>query len=757
MKQKYVIITPIWGENYIIDFAKYTLPSILSKQNLPYLTNEAEVKYVIGTTTEDEALVRAMILPKIQNRCQVRIHSIDHIAAAFTRPHTPVHILNVAYQEMILAEYEVRRDVRFVLVNADFLFANSYFETMHGLMQRGVRAVMQPMFRCDSSVETFQEIEKYRDLANTLTFEPRDLVSFGMKSFHQTTIACMLHNTKGIGLPIQNHFYFSDPYEKYLIGYCYLMHPMAFTPDVSLRHWNGFVDYAMVPLFVSDKNKIYVPNSSDELLCLEYSRSDKDIEYLEPKKWTIKSFAKNLSVWTSDHHRFLAKQPFYWIGVGFDEVDGPLLDYAKNVMTEIEKDLREYPSAHPEGSVHWGDTLKKYLSIPGIERKAVLGDLNMPRLSVEPQFPEASAKSFCIVVVLWGRWHADLFTRVSLPILIADNSNTRELFSEKSKLLIATTLEDSFFIKASPIYEKTKNDISWEFLLCDGIVDENPINKMSKFHLEAISHVAGKYDTIFFLNPDSFIGPGGIRYVLDKVDGLQCKAAMALSIRLDAHKVMRELAASDGVEIIDENAFVRYFLKSLHPISKALNVFAKSFINEWPSHLYFITDEYFFAHAFHLHPLAIHGGALKKATFDSIDGNYVEKICKPREVEVVSDFKRVAFFELSPPEKFSEHMKGRFSRATFLNFAFLSATKRHRLYFRKKINVFESSPPPEEVVDLQRRLVSLVARPRLATLIYYLWMRIVREASRPKKFIIDKIAATRLYSISRALVKKIVS
>jgi hypothetical protein len=57
MKSNYVLLLPLWKEEYVNLFFEYTFKSILQKGNINYLFKNFNTRLVICTTTHDKQLI----------------------------------------------------------------------------------------------------------------------------------------------------------------------------------------------------------------------------------------------------------------------------------------------------------------------------------------------------------------------------------------------------------------------------------------------------------------------------------------------------------------------------------------------------------------------------------------------------------------------------------------------------------------------------------------------------------------------------
>ena len=111
------LLTAVWGERYIREFAQISLPSFLAPGNIPALAESVELEVVILTTKSSvSAFQNEPAFLRLQTLCRSRFLLIDDL---ITTGNYGV-ILTLAYARGIIDTGAEQLNTWFIFMNSDF-------------------------------------------------------------------------------------------------------------------------------------------------------------------------------------------------------------------------------------------------------------------------------------------------------------------------------------------------------------------------------------------------------------------------------------------------------------------------------------------------------------------------------------------------------------------------------------------------------------------------------------------------------------
>ena len=115
------LLTAVWGERYVREFAQVSLPSYLSAGNIPELADNVDLEVVILTTGSSvHAFRNEPAFLRLQSLCHSRFLLIDDL---ITTGNYGV-ILTLAYARGIIDAGADQLNTWFIFMNSDFVLAD---------------------------------------------------------------------------------------------------------------------------------------------------------------------------------------------------------------------------------------------------------------------------------------------------------------------------------------------------------------------------------------------------------------------------------------------------------------------------------------------------------------------------------------------------------------------------------------------------------------------------------------------------------
>ena len=318
-------------------------------------------------------------------------------------------------------------------------------------------------------------------------------------------------------------------------------------------------------------------------------------------------------------------------------------------------------------------------------------------------------KIFHLIVPVWGSEYSKIFTDICLPLLMMPE-NLGVLGGHRGdKFVIVTTYKDYFDMKKTVSFSRLEGLIQVEVILIDGLIDKKNSHKaMSECYALAM-HREGVIpgETCFiFLTPDSFWPNGTFRRLLELVDS-DFKVVMAAGVRINLEstaEILKEriaqLSENQAISMTEFNCLI---FENIHQLSKAHNIISgDGFLNNWPSHIYWIDDrnKQLIAHCFHLHPLLVVAPKSTTLIQNTIDGDFLENLKYPlSKYYIMQDCVGI---ELSPSQRNWGQPLSSPEPGKILDFTKYHVNSRHWHFFSKRIvlstNLSESITPTLEIL-----------------------------------------------------------
>src|SRR5262249_10028925 len=175
--QKYVIVLPVWGEQYLERFLQYGLPTQLAPGNLPSMPTGSH--YRIFTLSHDARMLRkSAIFGRLRRLIPTSIHLIDDFDLSDS-------VGAMCECHMQALEEANRRNAVLVILHPDTIWSDGSFERMNRLVCSGKRAVMIACPRIDADTALPELRERYllRD-GTAIRGNSRQLVELGLRHLH---------------------------------------------------------------------------------------------------------------------------------------------------------------------------------------------------------------------------------------------------------------------------------------------------------------------------------------------------------------------------------------------------------------------------------------------------------------------------------------------------------------------------------------------------------------------------------------------
>ena len=367
---------------------------------------------------------------------------------------------------------------------------------------------------------------------------------------------------------------------------------------------------------------------------------------------------------------------------------------------------------------------------------------------------EKDRLKFLFMVPVWGQHHRTLFTDVCLPMLLSDGNFGHFRGRKDIRVHVIAPYEDFLEISSSPAGRGLADLVPVTYEILDGLVDlSTPHEAMSKcYKLSMTSQdVVPGYTFFAFLSPDSFWSDGSFQRA-EQLCNSDCDGILVCGLRTNYainEPLLKIISENHGKAAIDARDLVSLSLRHLHPMAKAHNWLSESFLNDWPSNIYWKTDDKsMIAHCFHLHPLLVRSPKRKSQFSSTVDDDMIRKFGYSVErIRVVTNSDEMFGVEISPSDRSWGRQLGRPDLRRVQKFSYFHADSVHWNNFRHMIVMkgrgFKAIP--SEVSRNIDRVVSKILRRRKFVLVF---QRIVPAGIFP---FLNRLFSTARYLLRRLL------
>jgi len=309
------ILLPVWGAGYLRQCLEILLPSLLAAGNLPAVASAIPVVFILSTRERDISAIRChpawLALAAI---CEARLEALDMLLSEASAV-----VLTLVYARAIRAAGYPARDTGFLLLVADYVFADGSLRGVLRRLQGGASAVLAGNFQISAEAVCQQLAAPAPGAA--LTISPRALVRLGLEALHPASRACMPGGASHDG---QANRVFWPAGSDALVGRFYLLHPIAIRPatlDVCIA---APCDYSFVPEFCP-VGRVETINDSDEYMVAEMQPAGTGACAWRAGPLAPAALAQSLAPWVTPQHRENADHALCYHATSLDAI---IADYA---------------------------------------------------------------------------------------------------------------------------------------------------------------------------------------------------------------------------------------------------------------------------------------------------------------------------------------------------------------------------------------------------------------------------------------------
>jgi hypothetical protein len=351
---KIKFLTVIWGDRYIEEFARVSLPSYLAEGNLPALARDNDFEVLVLTSEHGRQKFDAEpAFRRLRTICPVRFIYIDDLITTGVYGVT----LTLAYARGIMDSGAAQTDTYFIFMNSDFVLADGSLGFLADKLREGWRCIMAPSLRARAEDIVPTLAAAVRD--GTLSVAPRQMVAMALKNLHATVIGKTV-TQNFVNCSTHNQLYWQVDRDT-LLGRYHLIFMLAIRPEVPMGGVNSYCDYGFVPELVPS-GQFTILGDSDDLMMLELQPAAQEKQFLRCGGANPTVIAKELSVWTTREHRQFAQADVVFHVRGLPSKLPRVRAEAAQFVGELHRAMTPEPRTHVD-HFFWAMGLQAWMTL----------------------------------------------------------------------------------------------------------------------------------------------------------------------------------------------------------------------------------------------------------------------------------------------------------------------------------------------------------------------------------------------------------
>jgi hypothetical protein len=190
--------TPIWGTAYIENYLNYVLPSLLAKNNLPFLCSKKNFTYTIYTYSEYKKLIlHSKNFSNLKKVCATNINTSFLEKYRSKSTNYKVHeqnikLANFCYSDCI--KFANKKNFAFFWIPPDCIHAENNFKNFYDYIVKGYRVVYVPGGLRVSLMKIKNNLKKFIFKDGTLKISSKNLVNLSVKNIYPKHVRSVFYN-----------------------------------------------------------------------------------------------------------------------------------------------------------------------------------------------------------------------------------------------------------------------------------------------------------------------------------------------------------------------------------------------------------------------------------------------------------------------------------------------------------------------------------------------------------------------------------
>ena len=298
MKPLLRIITVAWGESYIEKLLSISLPAILSRNNLPVLTEHFSCTFVLVTEEMRCDSIRVNpVWQRLNQICKTELLPLDDLLVS--HDHYGVVLTMALFRGFEHLRKEMT-DVFLMFFNADFVISDGSFQALTSRMLGGERLIHAPSY-CVIEEKVSPRLKARVDWGScSLAISSREMASLILLNRH-LTIQAKTVNQLLISMQYFDQFYWQAD-DHTLLARQLPIALVCMRPERVVAELHTFWDFGVIDEFCPT-TKPCVLNDSDDFLMLELRSERRFRDEFQLGRTSISEISGGLSSYATKSHR----------------------------------------------------------------------------------------------------------------------------------------------------------------------------------------------------------------------------------------------------------------------------------------------------------------------------------------------------------------------------------------------------------------------------------------------------------------------
>ena len=294
------ILVPVWGERYVAQFAEYGLRSLLSRGNVPWLSQNHRVQATILTRADSRQYVEAQpAFRRLAELVPLTFVEIDDLLATYGGNYSV--ILTRAYNRAMALNRDML-NTAFIYLVGDLVFADGALREIARQMALGNKACIMCSPRV--SAQALAGIFAKTGSAWELCVSNRQMTDYLLEYPHPTLVAKTVRDDK-INLSIVHQFFWR-PEPDVMVARCFLAHMLCIQPTRRPRDIAAPCDFSYLEELAPGAPYHFLTDS-DAFVALEMQDVAHETRYITSFAQDKGDVAESIGAWTTyQHHTYIA-------------------------------------------------------------------------------------------------------------------------------------------------------------------------------------------------------------------------------------------------------------------------------------------------------------------------------------------------------------------------------------------------------------------------------------------------------------------
>lgn len=289
---KFHLVTAVWGKRFLDRYMATTLPTILSKNNIPGFSQANDVEYFIYTTLQDqEYLVTSSLI--IELKKYIPLHIV-------TNHYHPEKAKYDRVTSMYLAALKnsIEQKAGTIFLPPDGIWSDGTLVRISELAAEGYRAVLSAdgLRVVKEDFMSLFEREFPRSDSGSISVSARKLMKLAISCLHPYEASIMWSAPVMHDVPFRLHWPVKG---EGMVTRGFHVLPIFIHPETEVDGWVGALDHGLVEVAINDPTKIYYCYGTDEFAVVSidelgfsaanYKATGKNQRILKIAKWAYRN------------------------------------------------------------------------------------------------------------------------------------------------------------------------------------------------------------------------------------------------------------------------------------------------------------------------------------------------------------------------------------------------------------------------------------------------------------------------------------